>query len=520
MGFFGHVFRLARAGWVLARHDAFPPPEDEAALPFAARLGLRLARLVAGKSHGNGKLSAALAELGPSYVKLGQFLATRPDMVGPARAAELRSLQDRLPPFDSETARQMIKANLGRPAEEIFSEFGPPVAAASIAQVHRAKTLEGRDVAVKILRPGIEQRFARDLSDFFFAARLIERVSAPARRLRPVDATETLAQSVKLEMDLRMEASAMKEMAQNVEGDPGFRVPKVEWPLTARQVLTTDWIDATPLSDMAALKERGLDLDRLADTVIQSFLRHAIRDGFFHADMHQGNLFADASGNLIAVDFGIMGRLNPKERLFLAEILYGFITRDYARVAQVHFDAGYVPGHQDPAVFAQALRAIGEPIMDRPAHEISMARLLTQLLEVTGQFDMATQPQLLLLQKTMVVVEGVARMLNPHFNMWVAAEPVVRDWMEKKLGPLGQIEGAAEGAASLGRLFVTLPEMLGQAQAATHMLADMATAGGIRLDKETTEALAAAQARHSRAGRYALIAGAVALIAIALSLIF
>jgi ubiquinone biosynthesis protein len=297
-------------------------------------------------------------------------------------------------------------------------------------------------------------------------------------------------------------------------------VPKVEWALTARQVLTTDWIEGTALSDMAALKARGLDLNRLADTVIQSFLRHAIRDGFFHADMHQGNLFADTEGNLVAVDFGIMGRLTPKERLFLAEILYGFIRRDYARVAQVHFDAGYVPPHQDPAIFAQALRAIGEPIMDRPAHEISMARLLTQLFEVTGQFDMATQPQLLLLQKTMVVVEGVARMLNPHFNMWSSSEPVLREWIEKKLGPLGQIEGAAEGAASLGRLFATLPEMLVEAQAATHMLADMANAGGIKLDRDTTEALAAAQARHSRAGRYALVAGAVALIAIALALIF
>ena len=520
MGFFGHVFRLARAGWVLARHDAFPPPDDTASLPLPARLGLRLAGLIAGNSHGNGKLSAALAELGPSYVKLGQFLATRPDMVGAARAEELRALQDRLPPFDIEIARQVVKANLGRRADEIFSEFSPAVAAASIAQVHRAKTRDGADVAVKVLRPGIEQRFARDLSDFFFAARMIERLSAPARRLRPVDATETLAQSVKLEMDLRMEASAIKEMAVNVENDPAFRVPKVEWPLTAKQVLTTDWIDATPLSDMAALQARGLDLNRLADTVIQSFLRHAIRDGFFHADMHQGNLFADAAGNLIAVDFGIMGRLNPKERLFLAEILYGFIMRDYGRVAQVHFDAGYVPASQDPAVFAQALRAIGEPIMDRAAHEISMARLLTQLFEVTGQFDMATQPQLLLLQKTMVVVEGVARMLNPNFNMWHSAEPVVREWIEKKLGPLGQLEGAAEGAASLGRLIVTLPEMLGQAQAATHMLADMANSGGIRLDKQTTEALAAAQARHSRAGRYALIAGALALIAIALTLIF
>ena len=516
----GSIFRLARAGFVLARHDVFPPPEDVAGLPFLPRLALRAARLIAVKQNGDGRLGRALAALGPSYVKLGQFLATRPDMVGPERAAELRSLQDRLDPFPIEEARATIRANLGRDAGDLFAEFGPAVAAASIAQVHRAKTKDGRDVAIKVLRPGIEQRFGRDLDDFFFAARLIEKVSPPARRLRPVDAVATLAQSVKLEMDLRMEAAAMKEMAANTAQDQGFRVPVVDWPLTARQVLTTEWIAATPLSDMAALKAKGLDLDRLADGVIQHFLRHAIRDGFFHADMHQGNLFADDNGDLIAVDFGIMGRLSPKERLFLAEILYGFITRNYMRVAEVHFEAGYVPAHQDRAVFAQALRAIGEPIMDRPAEEISMARLLTQLFEVTGQFDMATQPQLLLLQKTMVVVEGVARMLNPRFNMWVASEPVVRDWIEKKLGPLGQIEGAAEGAASLGRLFTTLPDMLSEAQRATHMLADMASSGGIRLDRETTEALAAAQARHSRLSRYALVAGAIALIAIALTLIF
>jgi ubiquinone biosynthesis protein len=268
------------------------------------------------------------------------------------------------------------------------------------------------------------------------------------------------------------------------------------------------------------LRARGVDLPGLGNLIIQSFLRHAIRDGFFHADMHQGNLFVDRQGRLVAVDFGILGRLGPKDRLFLAEILYGFIRRDYMRVAQVHFDAGYVPRQHEPASFAQALRAIAEPIMDRPAGEISMARLLNQLFEVTGQFDMQTQPQLLLLQKTMVVVEGVARSLNPDLNMWTTSEPVVREWIERKLGPAGQLEGASEGAASLGRLLLGLPDVLEEARRATHMLSDMANSGGIKLDRETTEELAAAQARHERVGRYAMVAAAIALVVIAVSLIW
>ena len=269
-----------------------------------------------------------------------------------------------------------------------------------------------------------------------------------------------------------------------------------------------------------ALKGAGIDLERLGDTIIQSFLRHAIRDGFFHADMHQGNLFAGRDGTLIAVDFGIMGRLGYKDRRFLAEILYGFIKRDYTRVSQVHFEAGYVPGAEDPAVFAQALRSIGEPLMDREAEEISMARLLSQLFQVTERFNMRTQPQLLLLQKTMVVVEGVARSLNPRLNMWVTAEPVVREWIEEKLGPQGRMEEAAEGAAAIGRLAGALPEVLAEAQRTAHMLARMADTGGIHLDQSTTEALAAAQGRHNRGGRLALWTGALALIVIAIALIW
>lgn len=472
---FGHMARLARAGRTLARYDALLPPEHVADLPWPARAGLSLARLGARSpaADAQSRLTAALSALGPSYIKLGQFLATRPDLVGPARAFELKALQDRLPPFSMDEARAAIRDSLGEEAGTLFSEFGSPVAAASIAQVHRARTTEGREVAVKILRPGVEKRFANDLASFHFAARTMERFSAEGRRLRPVGAAQMLEQSMKLELDLRMEASAISEMAENTKDDPGLRLPKVDWTRTGRRVLTTEWIDGTPIWDIEALKTRGHNLNALADAVVQSFLRQAIRDGFFHADMHPGNLFVDHGGRLVLVDFGITGRLSEFERQVLAEILYGFITRDYQRVARAHFEAGYVPSTEDVADFVQAIRAIGEPIMDQPAEKISMARLLTQLFEVTAQFNMRTQPQLLLLQKTMVVVEGVARSLNPAFNMWVASEPVVGGWIARRLGPLGRIEA---GLSSLGTLLARLPEMLEEGQRAAQALADRARA--------------------------------------------
>ena len=436
--------------------------------------------------------------------------------MGPRRAFELKALQDKLPPFPSESAREIIRENLGADVNQLFAEFGPPVAAASIAQVHKARSADGREFAVKVLRPGVGKRFAADMASYYFAARLIERFSTEGRRLRPVAAVRMLEQSMKQELDLRMEAAALSEMAENTREDPGFRVPKIDWERTGRDVLTTEWIDGTPISDIESLRAQGFDLVKLGDTVIQSFLRHAIRDGFFHADMHQGNLFVDRSGNLVAVDFGIVGRLGEKDSMFLAEILYGFITRNYLRVSEVHFEAGYVPREHDPAVFAQAIRAIGEPIMDRPANQISMARLLTQLFEVTSQFDMQTQPQLLLLQKTMVVVEGVARTLNPGLNMWVTAEPVVRGWIERKLGPAGRLE---EAAGSLGRMFTGLPSMLEDARRATTMLSDMAASGGLRLDRQTAEQLAGAQDRHAWWTRFWLALGAISLAVIAATIV-
>jgi ubiquinone biosynthesis protein len=304
-------------------------------------------------------------------------------------------------------------------------------------------------------------------------------------------------------MDLRLEAAALSEMAENTKDDPNFRVPRVEWDFTAHNVLTMEWIDGTPLHDRAALVARKLDLVNLGRVVIQSFLRHALRDGFFHADMHPGNLFVDADGRLVAVDFGIMGRLAPKERRFLAEILLGFITRDYRRTAEVHFEAGYVPQHHSVEAFAQAIRAIGEPIHNRTAEDISMAKLLTLMFEVTGLFDMRTRPELLLLQKTMVVVEGVARALDPRLDIWTTAEPVVRDWIGRNLGPAGRIEGVARGVSEIGHFLTYIPELL-QRMARIAEQIDLATREGVTLSPTTVTALAESERRRHRWGTIAL----------------
>jgi ubiquinone biosynthesis protein len=493
----GHLFRLARAGFVFAREGVLGLV-DPAPLPAPARLGLKIARLFErpAQSDSSVRLSAALTRLGPTYVKLGQFLATRPDVVGPALARDLESLQDRMAPFPQAEAEAAVATALAKPLRDAFTVFGPAVAAASIAQVHRAEIAEG-PVAVKVLRPGIERRFKSDLDTLYFAARTAERHSAEARRLKFVEVVDTLARSVTIEMDLRLEAAAIAEMCDNVKDDPDFRVPAVDWERTARGVLTLEWIDGTPLTDRARLAARVSDLPALGRALMQTFLRHALRDGFFHADMHPGNLFVDAEGRIVAVDFGIMGRLTPKERRFLAEILYGFITRDYHRTAQVHFEAGYVPPQHSVESFAQAIRAIGEPIHNRTAAEISMAKLLTLLFEITGLFDMKTRPELLLLQKTMVVVEGVARSFDPNLDMWATAEPVVREWIERHLGPAGRLEDVAQGAGEVSRFLGGVPGLLGRAATLADQL-DAATRDGLVLAPETVAAIGDAEARRNR----------------------
>jgi ubiquinone biosynthesis protein len=513
-----HLARLARAGFVFAREGVFGLV-DPKPLPLPGRVGLRLSRLIEKRQTGeaSNRLSAALTRLGPTYVKLGQFLATRPDVVGIALARDLESLQDKMAPFPQADAERMVAAALDRPLNQTFASFGPAVAAASIAQVHRAEvdTPEGRKpVAVKVLRPDVERRFRADLDSFFFAARNAERFSAEARRLRLIETVETLKRSVTIEMDMRLEAAALSEMAENTRNDPDFRVPTVDWERTARDVLTLEWIEATRLNDHAALRAKGFDLKDLARAVIQTFLRHALRDGFFHADMHPGNLFVDDTGKLVAVDFGIMGRLGPKERRFLAEILYGFITRNYQRTAEVHFEAGYVPPHHSVESFAQAIRAIGEPIHSRTAEDISMARLLLLLFEVTALFDMRTRPELLLLQKTMVVVEGVGRSLDPKLDMWAVADPVVREWIERHLGVAGQLEGATEGAVEVGKFLGGVPGLLSRGAAVVEHL-DSITRDGLVLAPETVADIGRAEARRNRWTAAALwvIAGLLAVVA-------
>lgn len=501
--------RLLRAGYVLVREGviaALPAEDLSPGLRFGHRVAGWLARGKARRRQRSDRLARAVERLGPSWVKLGQFLATRPDVVGAEIAVDLSRLQDRMETFPTSEAVAEIEASLGRPLSDLYSRFDEPVAAASIAQVHPAEVITGEGplkVAVKVIRPGVRGRFRRDLEAFYLVAELQERFVSAARRLRPVEITRTLEQTTRVEMDLRLEAAALSEMAENTRDDPGFRVPRVDWERTGRDVVTMEWIDGIKMSHVEELRQAGHDLDRLAETLIQSFLRHTLRDGFFHADMHQGNLFVDPAGTIVAVDMGIVSRLGRKERRFLAEILFGFITRDYRRVADVHFEAGYVPARHDPASFAQAIRAIGEPIHGQSAETISMARLLTLLFEVTELFDMQTRPELIMLQKTMVVVEGVARTLNPNFNMWKAAEPVVGDWIRRNLGPARIAGDIKSGVRAALHLAEQLPELAARSEKLSVEIGAMAE-NGLRFDPETAEAIGKAEARHSRSGRLAL----------------
>ena len=503
----GSLFRLARAGFVLARAGVFNDV-DTLDLPPIAKLPVTLARLISKKRTGPSleALPGAISKLGPSYVKLGQFLATRPDVVGPAIVRELERLQDRMEPFPRDVAIRQIEQSFGCKIEALFVEVGEPVAAASIAQVHRGRlrdALGEREVAIKVRRPGVDRLLRRDLADMKAAAAFVEKHFPESARLRPSGVVETLARSLKMETDFRLEAAAASEFAENVAAETDFRVPKIDWDRTAAEVLTLEWIDGTKLSDVVGLAQKGFELPKLGAIVIQSFLRHAMRDGFFHADMHQGNLFVDDLGRLVAVDFGIMGRLGLKERRFLAEILYGFITRDYMRVAEVHFEAGYVPHVHRVEDFAQAIRAIGEPIHSRTADQISMARLLTLLFEITGLFDMTARTELVLLQKTMVVVEGVARTLDPRLDMWTTAEPVVRAWIEENLGPVGKLNDAGRAAGQLAKLAGGLPQALSRAGRTLEMLEDMAD-NGFEFSQNAIEQFGQMQKEAQRVGHYAL----------------
>jgi ubiquinone biosynthesis protein len=508
-----HLARLLGIAIILARYDAVFPLElvyGGSALAALLRVFRRRDPSLRARRPGQ-RLALALQAMGPSFIKLGQALSTRADLIGEQMAADLAQLQDRLPPFPGAEARAAVVTDFGQPVTALFASFADePVAAASIAQVHFARTTEGEAVAVKILRPGIAAAMARDLDLFDWLARLAERWQPSYRRLKPVAVVETLAQTVRIEMDLRMEAAAAEELRENFADDEMFRVPRVDWRRTSRHVLTLERVGGIRVDNRAALLAAGFDLTELLGRAAATFFYQAFRDGFFHADMHPGNLFIADNGAIVVVDFGIMGRLDRRTRFFLADMLVAFLDRDYRRVAEVHFDAGYVPRDQSLDAFTQALRAIGEPIFGLPMAEISLGRLLAQLFQVTEQFAMETQPQLLLLQKTMVLAEGIGRRLDPSVNMWLLARPLVEQWMRDNRGPEARLKDALQ---EVNALVARLPVTLGRIE---DMAALMSEEGGLPLHPETLEALAKRGALELLGLPLWIIAIALAAIAIAL----
>ncbi|QIE40886.1 2-polyprenylphenol 6-hydroxylase [Rhodobacteraceae bacterium SC52] len=464
-----NIWRLVRTGATLERTGAMGVILDAMKAPAHIRL---LARILGWPFSPLGlkgdpavpPVTRALTALGPAYIKFGQILSTRPDVVGDALARQLSVLQDKLPPFPVEEAKAEVARELGIDVDTVFSEFSEPVAAASIAQVHCARIGSTHEkVAVKVLRPGIEKAFRKDIDAFYLIASVIDMLAPSARRLRPLDVIRHFEGVVMGELDLRLESASAAEFAATTADDAQFGVPAVHWSLSGRRVMTLDWVDGVSANDTAKLDAAGLDRSELGMRVLQLFLKQALRDGYFHADMHQGNLKIAPNGDLIAIDFGIMGRIDEYTRRVYAEIIFGFIRKDYRRVAEVHFEAGYVPADRDIDEFARALRAVGEPIFGMDASRISMARLLSYLFEVTERFGMETRTELILLQRTMVVVEGVARSLNPHINIWDAARPVVEDYVIKNVGPRAAARDLLRTARVLSRFGPRLPRLVEQA---------------------------------------------------------
>ena len=452
-----HLWRLLKWGRTLARHGALTGIERDPLTPVQIKRVIRIARLGARVPRVPAYADAFQA-IGPAAIKLGQALATRPDLIGEVAATDLLRLQDRLPALPFEVIREAIERGLAKPISEMFASIEEdPVGAASIAQVHRAVTTEGVTVAVKVVRPGVERDFTQALETYEWAATQAERIGGEFARLRPRLTIATFRQWTMRELDLRREAASASELSEAMAAEPGFRIPTIDWRRTSRTVLTLEWIEGTKLSNMAAIDAAGHDRRALATTLVRAFLRQAISEGFFHADLHQGNLLAAPNGDLVAIDFGIMGRIDVRARRWLAEILFGLITGNYRRVAEIHFEAQYVPGHHNVAEFATALRAVGEPMRGLPVKDMSVGNMLDSLFAITRDFDMVTQPHLLLLQKTMVMVEGVATALDPDINMWETAEPFVRDWLRGELGPEAIVaDRITADLRTLGRL----PELI------------------------------------------------------------
>jgi ubiquinone biosynthesis protein len=430
-----HIFRLLKWGRTLAKHGALRGIESDPNTPRPVKRLARVARFGTFQPT-EPNYAEAFRAIGPAAVKLGQSLATRPDLVGDEAAQNLLSLQDNLPPVPFAEIEAAIAATFDQPLDTIFSSIDPdPVGAASIAQVHRGVTSDGRDVAIKVLRPGIREQFGKDIDTYEWAAAHVEAMGGEAARLRPALTIANFKRWTMRELDLRREAASASELADNMKGFERYRIPAIDWDRTNGRVMTVEWVDGVKISRTEELKARGHDLPEMASRLVLAFLTQAISTGYFHADMHQGNLFVEDDGTIVAIDFGIMGRIDRRARLWLAEILYGLTTGNYQRVAEIHFEAKYVPSYHDVGEFATALRAVGEPMRGKPVDELSVGQMLDGLFAITRDFDMQTQPHLLLLQKTMVMVEGIATQLNPQINMWDTSGPYVKGWIRDELGP-------------------------------------------------------------------------------------
>ena len=448
-----HIWRLLKWGRTLARHGALRGIEADPNTPVPVKRLVRLARFGT-RQPATPNYAEAFRAIGPAAIKLGQSLATRPDLVGDEAANNLLSLQDNLPPVPFAEIEAQIAATFDQPIDSLFSEIDPePVGAASIAQVHKGVTTDGREVAIKVLRPGIREKFARDIQTYEWAAAHLESFGDEAARLRPRLTIANFKRWTNSELDLRREAASASELAEGMAGVEGYRIPNIDWDRTNGRVMTVEWINAIKISRTEELQAKGVDMAHLAERLVISFLTQAISAGFFHADMHQGNLFVEDDGTIVAIDFGIMGRIDRRARQWLAEILYGLTTGNYKRVAEIHFEAQYVPSYHSVGEFATALRAVGEPMRGKPVSELSVGQMLDGLFAITRDFDMQTQPHLLLLQKTMVMVEGIATQLNPQINMWDVSAPYVRGWIRDELGPEAAVaERIKEDTQTLLRL--------------------------------------------------------------------
>jgi len=474
------IFTLFKLGRKLAKSDALTIATKFNKPPLAIKMLFNLLSFSFTKNQqvnqndSEGKrLSNSLQSMGTTFIKLGQFLATRPDIIGEELSKHLENLQDRLPPFPLSQAKEMIKKDLGEETFNSIINLSEPVAAASIAQVHKAQINDNgtiKDVAIKILRPNIKKIFNEEIDALMLFAFLVESLIKKTKRLKLIEVVFLLKEITNLEMDLRFEAAAANEYAENTKNDVGFKVPTIYWNFTSENVMTLDWVDGISIRETEELTKRNFDTKKIASDIIQYFLRHAVRDGFFHADMHQGNVFIDNNGQIVTIDFGIMGRLDKLSQRFLAEILYGFIQRDYKKVAEVHLVANLVPKDVPVDDLAQALRSIGEPIFGQSVKDISGGKLLKQLFDVTEKFNMQTQPQLLLLQKTMVVVEGVARKLNPDTNIWETSKPVLESWLKETKDPINSINEVVKNSTEVLKKLPELPEVMDKAyQALTYL---------------------------------------------------